>query len=144
MKPGSIRVTRALPIDAVLVEDVLLRLRRDAASAALRWTLGDRGSAEVDAHFAPVVPATEVDAPAWSTSARLWDTRGLVVASAVIEVAATAPDIATLCVRPGGALPVWWETRLAAFLDLVHALADELGEELLWHATGDRIGSNGA
>jgi hypothetical protein len=136
---GSIVVTRALPIDAVLLAEVLLGLRRDAADTALRWSLGDRGIAEVDSQFAPVEPSRGRDAAAWSTSARLWDGRGLVVAGASVVIVASTPDTATLTVQPSRTLPAWWEARLAAFLDLVHAFVDELAEELLWHATRDRI-----
>jgi hypothetical protein len=135
---GIIEVTRALPVDAVLLEDMLLGLRRDAQGAALRWTLGERGIAEVDTAFAPGARGDD-DMPKWSASARLWDARGLVVAGAIVSITATTPDGATLAVRPSTALPSWWEVRLPAFLDLLHAVLDEIAEELLWHATRDRI-----
>jgi len=48
MEPANISVTRTLAIDGALLGDVLLRLRRDAGPGPLRWTLGDRGVAEVD------------------------------------------------------------------------------------------------
>ena len=51
MDPGGISVARTLPIDGALLGDVLLRLRRDSAASVLRWTLGDRGAAEVDVCF---------------------------------------------------------------------------------------------
>jgi hypothetical protein len=138
---GSIEVRRDLPIDAGLLEDVLIDLRRDSGGVALRWSLGDRGIAEVDSQFAPMLEAHDGH-PAWSSSARLWDSRGLVVAGAVVSITATTPDDATLAVQPSNTLPVWWETRLASFLELVHAVVDEIAEELLWHATRDRIGTN--
>jgi hypothetical protein len=137
---GSIEVTRALPIDAGLLDDVLLGLRRDADGAALRWTLGDHGIAEVESTFTPDAHG-EDDVPTWSASARLWDARGLVVAGAVVSIAATT-DGGVLTVRPSTALPSWWEVRLGAFLDLLHAVLDEIAEELLWHATRDRISTN--
>jgi hypothetical protein len=140
---GSIEVRRGLPIDAVLLEEVLSNLRRDSGGAAMRWSLGERGIAEVDSQFAPVLDSHD-DHPAWSTSARLWDARGLVVAGAIVCITATTPDDATLAVQPSSTLPAWWESRLASFLDLVHAVVDEIAEELLWHATRDRIGTNRA
>lgn len=140
--PGSIEVTRALPIDAVLLEAVLLDLRRDAEGTAMRWTLGDKGVAEVETAFLPSIETDVQDAPTWSASARVWDAGGLVVASATVRVIAATPDGATITVHPSAALPAWWETRLPAFLDLLRAVLDEVAEELLWHATRDRISTN--
>jgi hypothetical protein len=135
MEPGSISMTRALPIDAAYAADVLLRLRRDCVGAAQRWTLGDRGVVEVDVHFVPVLTAIGTDHPTWTTSARLWDSRGLVPAAALVYLTARHADEVELTVRPSERLAIWWEARIETFLDLVHALVDELAEELLFHAS---------
>src|SRR3954451_6799884 len=66
MEPGSLSVTRTLPIDGALLGDALLRLRRDAASACLRWNLGERGSVELDANVVS-------DDAAWGAAGRPGD-----------------------------------------------------------------------
>jgi len=119
MNPGVIRVTRTLPIDGALLSDVLLRLRRDTDGAVVRWTLGDRGAVEVDAHFAS-------EGAAWVTAGRIWNDGGLT--NVRLRVAATSDDAVDLMLTstdPG--------TR-AGLDDLAHAVVDELAEELLWHA----------
>jgi hypothetical protein len=119
MDPGVISVTRTLPIDGALLGDVLLRLRRDTDGAVVRWTLGDRGAAEVDAHFAS-------EGTAWVTSGRIWNDGGLTNVS--LRVAATADDSVELSLESSSI-----GTR-AGLDDLAHAVVDELAEELLWHA----------
>ena len=127
MEPGSLSVTRTLPIDGALLSDVLLRLRRDATGAVLRWTLGDRGAVEVDVNFTS-------DDGTWRATGRLWNPTGLALAGVTLWLAATADDAVQLTLRPGSTLPAWWQTRPAELLDLTHAIVDELAEELLWHA----------
>ena len=85
MDPGGISVARTLPIDGALLGDVLLRLRRDSAASVLRWTLGDRGSAEVDVSFTSA-------GPSWTTTARLWNHTGLAVTAATLALVATGAD----------------------------------------------------
>ena len=117
MEPGDITVARTLPIDGALLGEVLLRLRRDAGAASLHWTLGDRGSAEVDVHF---VATTD----AWTTSARIWDASGLAVASVTLEIESAGDDDVTLALAPTSALTTAWQARLPDLLDLVHAVVD--------------------
>jgi hypothetical protein len=128
MEPGKISVSRTLPIDGALLGDVLLRLRRDAGVAPLRWTLGDRGTIEVDIQFTTT-------GTAWTTTARVWDAAGLAVASVALKVEATTSETIDLTLEPTSALTPWWQDRMPQLLDLAHAAIDELGEELLWHAT---------
>jgi hypothetical protein len=40
-----------------------------------------------------------------------------------------------LTLRPATPPSAWWTARTPALLDLAHAALDELGEELLWHAS---------
>jgi hypothetical protein len=117
MDPGEIGVTRRLPIDSALLGDVLLRLRRDADGAVVRWTLGDRGAAEVDVHLASA-------GPAWITQGRIWNDGGLTNVN--LRVVPTSDDSVELSLEATGAR--------AGLTDLAHALVDELAEELLWHA----------
>ncbi len=127
MEPGSLSVTRTLPIDAALLSDVLLRVRRDAAGAVMYWNLGGRGSAEIDASFTS-------DGAHWCGTGRIWDPAGLSLAGVALRLESSADDAVELILQPAQTLPRWWQTRPAAFADLVRAVVDELAEELLWHA----------
>ena len=142
MRGGTIRVVRELPIDAALVSDVLVQLRRDALGCAMAWTLGDRGSADLDVDFFPVLSVVE-DAPAarpaWTTTARLWDRDGLAVVHAVVEVTAVSSDACEVTVRPELPLTPWWAARIPMLMELTQATVDELAEELLWHATREGV-----
>jgi hypothetical protein len=130
-------VTRTLPIDAALLSRVLLRLRRDAPGRHVRWTLGSRGTAELDLHFHRVTRSADTDPPTWTTPGRLWGPDGFDLVPVTVEVSAPATDECTVSLERGalerGAA---WEDRLA---DVAQAAVDELAEELLWHATRDDI-----
>ena len=141
MYGGSISVARALPIDAALVDDVLLRLRRDARGAMVGWTLGERGSAEFDVEFFPVFLgfAATGAGPAWTTTARLWDPAAIAVVLAVVELSAVSTDTCELVIRPHLPLTPWWDARQPELLDIARAALDELAEELLWQATRDGV-----
>jgi hypothetical protein len=129
-KSQTITVSRTLPIDGALIGDVLRRLRRDADDASLRWTLGERGSVDVDVDFITEPGLRE----AWSSRARIWDPSCVALVNARVEISVVAPDAAQLAITPTAELSPWWQERLPAFLDLVHAVVDELAEELLYHA----------
>jgi hypothetical protein len=135
MDAGGISVARSLPIDAALVSNVLIRLRRDVAGGVARWTLGGRGSAEIDVEFFPIVAEAGAIDPAWSSTARLWDPDGVAMLAAVVEIRAATVDTCELALRPTTDLAPWWNARLPALMELAHATLDELGEELLWHAS---------
>jgi hypothetical protein len=124
--PQRINVARALPIDGALLGDALLRLRRDAAGAPLRWNLGDRGAVEIDVNF--------VTAPEWRTPVRVWDTAGLALATCTLDINTTVDSVTVQLTVDHPLLP-WWAERIARLLDLVQAVVDELAEELLWHAS---------
>jgi hypothetical protein len=143
MSGGSICVTRSLPIDAALVGTVLVQLRRDTPGSSTAWTLGGRGSAQVDVNFFPVISSLNISAangapaerPAWTTSARLWDPEAVAMVHAVVEVSAVATDECELTIRPDLPLAPWWEARVPALIELAQATVDELAEEMLWHAS---------
>jgi hypothetical protein len=141
MYGGSISVARALPIDAALVDDVLLRLRRDASGSMVGWTLGERGSVEFDVEFFPVFFGFTASGagPAWTTTARLWDPAAVAVVAAVVELSAVSTDTCELVIRPHLPLTPWWEARRTALLEIARAALDELAEELLWQATRDGV-----
>jgi hypothetical protein len=128
MNPAGINVERSLPIDAALLGDVLLRLRRDSPASALRWTLGDRGAAEVEVSFAS-------DGPAWTTRARLWNYAGLAMTTATVRLAVVAPDEVRLTLEPTVSASSPSGDDALSMADLGQATVDELAEELLWHAT---------
>jgi len=132
MYGGDINAARSLPIDAVLIGDVLRRLRRDTRGSAATWMLGTHGSAEIDIDFFPAVAG---DVPAWTTTARLWDPEAVAMVRATIELSAVAADTCTLTAEPDLPLTPWWEARTPALAGLALAALDELAEELLWHAT---------
>jgi hypothetical protein len=127
MEPGSLSVARTLPIDGALLGDALLRLRRDAAGAVLRWNLGDRGAVEIDANFTS-------DRASWCATGRVWNPAGLALAGVRLRLEAIGDDTVELTLEPGPTLPSWWDTRPAELGDLTHAAIDEFAEELLWHA----------
>jgi hypothetical protein len=127
MEPGSLSVRRSLPIDGALLGDVCLRLRRDASSGVLRWTLGERGSVEIDANFT-------TEGPLWRTQGRVWNPSGLALAGVTLTLAAATPDDVELTVAPHATLPAWWQDRPEGLMTLINAVLDELAEELLWHA----------
>jgi hypothetical protein len=137
MTAGGISVARTLPIDGALLSDVLLRLRRDSPASVLRWTLGDLGCAEVDVAFVTAGSATAGHGAGitWTSTARLWNHSGLVVATAALTLAVLSVDEVRLTLDSDGEPgPVWGECgeELTA---VAQAALDELGEELLWHAT---------
>jgi hypothetical protein len=136
MEPGSLSVTRTLPIDAALLGDVLLRIRRDAAGAVMCWNLGGRGSAEIDASFTS-------EGAHWCATGRIWDPAGLSIAGIALRLESSADDAVQLTLEPAQSLSRWWQTHLAAFADLTRAVVDELAEELLWHAARAGIAPRG-
>ncbi len=132
MDPGGISVARTLPIDGALLDDVLLRLRRDAATSALRWTLGDRGTAEVEIAFTSTGTAA---CSSWTTRARLWNSSGLAVTAATVHLVAASRRRVEVVLEPSFTPTVASDDEAAALFDLARAALDELAEELLWHAT---------
>jgi len=126
MDPDRISVERTLPIDGALLGDVLLRLRRDSPASMLRWTLGDRGAAEIDVSFTSV-------GGAWTTSARLWSQTGLAVTPASLRLLASTPDEVRLTLQAASAAGTAGSGPETA--ELANAAVDEFAEELLWHAT---------
>ena len=142
MDAGGICVARSLAIDAALVRDVLIRLRRDIPGGVARWTLGGRGAAEFDVDFFPILTDTSDAIPAWSSTARLWDPDGVAMLPAVVELRSTTIDSCEVSLRPASPPAPWWTTRTPALLDLAHAALDELAEELLWHSTRDDVATH--
>jgi hypothetical protein len=136
MNPAGISVVRILPIDGALLGDVLLRLRRDSGASALRWTLGERGTAEVDTCFTSA-------GPGWTTEARLWNATGRAVTAATLQLVATDVDEVQLTLEPSPAPAQVWGDEAHELSDLARATVDELAEELLWHASHAGLTSNG-
>ena len=125
MTSGELKVRRTLPIDGALLADVLLRLRRDAEGPVLRWTLGERGTAEVDVHFVG-------DGDAWTFTGRIWNDatktgNWLALTSVHLRVEANAADSVQLTLVSAA-------TATPELDALAGALVDELAQELLWHA----------
>jgi hypothetical protein len=127
MEPVRKSVTRVVAIDGAFLGDVLLYLRRDAAAPVLRWTLGDRGTAEIDACF-------DSFDTGWKATARLWSPSGLAVAAAVVYAEAARSDEIALTLEPT-LPPAGWGDEAEPFTALAECALDELAEELLWHAS---------
>ena len=127
MEPGRESVTRTVAIDGAFLGEVLLYLRRDARTTVLRWTLGDRGTAEIDACF-------EACETGWKTGARLWSPNGLAVAAAIVYAEATSSEEIALRLQPT-LPPQGWGEQGEPFTALAECALDELAEELLWHAS---------
>lgn len=142
MTAGGISVTRSLAIDGALVPSVLTRLRRDVPGGVARWTLGDRGSAEIDVAFFPIVAESGAVDPVWSSTARLWDPDGLAMLATVVEIRSVSVDTCVLTLRPATDLAPWWEARRPALVRLAHGALDEVAEELLWHASRDGVATH--
>jgi hypothetical protein len=127
MKPGGMKAARTLPIDGALLGDTLLRLRRDAEDATVRWNLGERGAVEIETNFVS-------DGPTWRASGRIWDRSGLALVAIEWRVEPCPDDDVELTVAPSGEVSPWWQSRVSDLRDLMHAALNELAEELLWHA----------
>jgi len=138
MDAGGISVVRALPIDPAIANGMLLALRRDTRGSATGWSLGRRGSAEVDVDFFRTGAAD----PTWTAGARLWDPQAIAVVKALVDLTVMEPDGCELSIRPCLPLSPWWSARVPALLDLARAALDELAEELLWYATREGLPSH--
>jgi hypothetical protein len=136
MDPTGISVERTLPIDGALLGDVVLRFRRDSTATALRWSLGDRGTAEVDTCFTSA-------GTGWTTKARLWNATGRAVTAATLLLVATDADEVRLTLEPNLAPAPVWGDAACQLTELARATVDELAEELLWHATHAGISAEG-
>jgi hypothetical protein len=101
----------------------------------VRWTLGDKGAAEVDVNFAS-------QGARFTTAGRLWDRTGLSIINVTIALEVTSPDSARLSLELPAEPSRWWQARADQLDGLCHAALDELAEELLWHAA--RAGVNAA
>ena len=144
MDGGIISVARALPIDAALVTDVLRHLRRDTPGTAATWSLGGRGSAEIDIDFFPVFFGFSAHSvgPAWTTTARLWDPAGVAVVHAVVKLNTVSNEECELTIRSDATMTPWWAARELLLVDIARAALDELAEELLWYATRPGVAAN--
>jgi hypothetical protein len=127
MEPGRESVARTVAIDGAFLGEVLLYLRRDAPAPVLRWSLGDRGTVEIDACF-------DTCDTGWKTGARLWSPSGLAVAAAVVYAEAASSDEIVLRLEPT-LPPRGWGEQAEPFTALAECALDELAEELLWHAS---------
>ena len=127
------------------------RARRRRAAAApprhapdrwSRWTLGDRGSAEVDVEFFPVFFGYVSNAAGRPGRPRPGSgiPRRLAVVQAVVELSAVATDACELTLRPDAAPhPVVGGPASTPCSTWPAPPLDELAEELLWHATRDGV-----
>ena len=129
MFPGVSSATRTLPVDAVLLDEAVLQIRRDTEGSVLRWTLGRRGAAEVETDFVR-------HGLGWTTSVRLWNASGLAVAAAMLRCMPAGADQVCVTLEPTlPAAPAVWGDDGAELFDLARVALDEFAEELLWHVS---------
>jgi hypothetical protein len=123
-------VARRVPIDAEALARVVARLRLDTDTPTVQWSLGERGSCEVETAFAPFSAQLGI---AFTTTGVLWDAAK--TAPARIEVTLVPLDDreTELEIAPADPVGDWWSARLPAYRDLADAAAEELAQELLWH-----------
>jgi hypothetical protein len=116
-----IELSRTLPLSESALADALVGLRREALGTRLRWSLGARGSLEVDARARPARAASRV-----VCTGTLRDPHGETVA--LVHLHAWPHDRATDITLAG-------DTRASRESSaLARAALDELCEDLLWHA----------
>ena len=115
MDSGDINVTSTLPIDGVLLADVLLRLRRDDRRVGRALDARRPRTAEIDVHF-------ESDGDAWTFTVGSGTTVGLTVDEIVTPPVVGGRQRRT---RSCGRF-VHRRPRRDAFDDLARALVDEL------------------
>jgi len=127
MDPGTMTIARLLHIDVLRLSEVLLCLRRDHAGEPIRWTLGDHGTAEIDANIT-------TDGLCWHTNGRVWDARHLAVCAVDLRLMSVCADEVAATLRPHSALPSTWRRHPEEFQGVARATLDEFSEELLWQA----------
>jgi hypothetical protein len=127
-----ISIARRLPIDGGTLGHVIARLQAEASGTELRWSLGERGSCEVDVPFA----RGQVGGAGFVTAARLWDVTHTSCAKVRVSlVRCKEAQESQLEFHPAEAITEWWSARLPAYLDLAHAALEELAQELLFQHT---------
>lgn len=125
-----VRVSRKVRIDESVLSSALLRLRRDQPAPFARWTLGDRGSFEIDAWFdtAGAISGSALRATGW-----LLGPQGDMVRIDI--VAAPGHECSMLSIETLAPLPSLWEREPACLRDLARTALAELDEELRWQAS---------
>ncbi len=127
-------VTRILEIDAASFADALVGLRRESAGLSQCWKLGNLGSFELDARVSPPVGRS---ASHIQLTGRLWAPDFPALTS--VNIFALCNDEGSvLMLTPAVALSGWFLENEAAYVSLATAALDELGEELLFHASAQR------
>jgi hypothetical protein len=130
---GNISIARRLPIDRAILPRVLGRLRDETVGLTLHWQLGDRGTCDVEVDFELDAHAAEVGVEQYVTAALLSDPQGTDIASVEVTVGPCEGNESQLELRPTGVIGPWWDGHISAYLDLAHAVIEELAQELLWY-----------
>jgi hypothetical protein len=140
---------RRLSIPPRAASRAVMQLRRDAPGARRRWSLGERGSFEMQADAVAVGPVRAANNHL-HIAGRLWDPAGTTMTGVDVEVCPVADEAVEVAISPAQRLPEWFRDHdLEHWHDLARAALDELCEELLWYASrpdgdGDGDGDGGA
>lgn len=130
----QLEVTRTLRLDTASFADALVGLRREMTGLAQLWSLGERGSFELDARLSNSRTSSLVRS---DLTGRLWDPAENALVP--VQIIATSDDVATvIALLPVGEPGVWFTDHVSEFRDLAHAAVDELCEALLFHAAQQR------
>jgi hypothetical protein len=118
---------RRLPIDAEHLARVVARLRLDVTTAALSWSLGERGNCEVDVSFAPFAHPHGIG---FTTTALVWNP--FTAARLDVRLEPCADGESQLTMRPAEPATRSWADANRGDHELVEAALEELAQELLW------------
>jgi hypothetical protein len=129
---NEISITRRIPIEPDALAPVLARLRAETSGSVLTWSLGERGSCEIDVTFRYPMPAGCVG---FATTGRLRDPQGIAVAPIMVSLVACGARESELAFHPAEPVAGWWSSHIPQYLDLAHAAVEELAQELLFQHT---------
>jgi hypothetical protein len=124
-----ISITRRLPVDPAALGAVLARLRGETSGVTARWTLGGRGTCEVDVTFTSLARDEHA---VFASAAMLWDPNRTQFATLDVTLSPCDGDESLLELVPAEPIGAWWHEHLSEYLDLAHAAVEELAQELLW------------
>lgn len=128
---------RRLSLSPRCASRALLRMRT-TGDFHRRWTLGGRGSFEIDGDVVEITPRAGARSRAIHLPGRLWDPAGTTMTGIDVEVHTAADDEVDVALSPVQRLPAWFrDDELAHWSELAHSALDELCEEMLWHASRD-------
>lgn len=133
----AFRCRRNIKVAPRVASRAVLQMRR-ASGFHRRWSLGDRGSFEIEGDVVEVTRERQTHQGAIHIPGRLWDPAGTTMTKIDVEVTAESEEGVEVSVSPAQRLPEWFhDHELEHWRDLARAALEELCEEILWHASRD-------